>query len=91
LDLKEYEVKVNGEPVWLTPTEVKLLAMFLREPGRVFTREQMIEQVFGREFDSYDRSVDTHISILRRKLNSNSEESRYIQTIYGVGYKLIHD
>jgi DNA-binding response OmpR family regulator len=91
LDLKEYEVKVNGEPVWLTPTEVKLLAMFLREPGRVFTREQMIEQVFGREFDSYDRSVDTHISNLRRKLNSNSEESRYIQTIYGVGYKLIHD
>jgi DNA-binding response OmpR family regulator len=91
LDLKEYEVKVNGEPVWLTPTEVKLLAMFLREPGRVFTREQMIEQVFGREFDSYDRSVDTHISNLRRKLNSSSEESRYIQTIYGVGYKLIHD
>jgi DNA-binding response OmpR family regulator len=91
LDLKEYEVKVNGEPVWLTPTEVKLLALFLREPGRVFTREQMIEQVFGREFDSYDRSVDTHISNLRRKLNSNSEESQYIQTIYGVGYKLIHD
>jgi DNA-binding response OmpR family regulator len=91
LDLKEYEVKVNGEPVWLTPTELKLLSMFLREPGRVFTREQIIERVFGREFYSFDRSVDTHISNLRRKLNANSQESQYIQTIYGVGYKLNHD
>ena len=91
LDLKEYQVKVQGEPVWLTPTEVKLLAMFLREPGRVFTREQIIEQVFDREFDSFDRSVDTHISNLRRKLNTKSDESQYIQTIYGVGYKFNHD
>jgi DNA-binding response OmpR family regulator len=91
LDLKEYEVRVNGEPVWLTPTELKILAMFLREPGRVFSREQIIERVFDREFDSFDRSVDTHISNLRRKLNSNSRESKYIQTIYGVGYKLSHD
>lgn len=91
LDLKEYEVKVHGEPVWLTPTEVKLLAMFLREPGRVFTREQIIEHVFDREFDSFDRSVDTHISNLRRKLNTNADEAQYIQTIYGVGYKFSHD
>jgi DNA-binding response OmpR family regulator len=91
LDLKEYQVKVHGETVWLTPTEVKLLAMFLREPGWVFTREQIIEQVFDREFDSFDRSVDTHISNLRRKLNTSSEESQYIQTIYGVGYKFNHD
>ena len=91
LDLNEYEVKVHSEVIWLTPTEVKLLALFLREPGRVFTREQIIEQVFDREFDSFDRSVDTHISNLRRKLNANSEGSQYIQTIYGVGYKFIHD
>jgi DNA-binding response OmpR family regulator len=91
VDLKGYGVKVQGEPVSLTPKEVKLLAMFLREPGRVFTREQIIEHVFDRGFDGFDRSVDTHISNLRRKLNNNSEESQYIQTIYGVGYKFSHD
>lgn len=91
LDLNEYQVRVNDEPVSLTPTEVKVLAMFLREPGRVFTREQIIEHVWGREFDGFDRSIDTHISNLRRKLNSACEEFQSIQTIYGVGYKFNHD
>jgi DNA-binding response OmpR family regulator len=82
---------MNGEPISLTPTEVKVLAMFLRESGRVFTREQIIEHVWGREFDGFDRSIDTHISNLRRKLNAACEEFQNIQTIYGVGYKFNHD
>jgi DNA-binding response OmpR family regulator len=91
LDLNEYQVKVNDEPVSLTPTEVRVLAMFLREPGRVFTREQIIEHVWGGEFDGFDRSIDTHISNLRRKLSTGCDEFQNIQTIYGVGYKFNHD
>jgi DNA-binding response OmpR family regulator len=91
LDLKCYEVRVGDEPVLLTPTELKLLAMFLREPGRVFTREQIVDQVFGREYDCYDRSVDTHISNLRRKISDSATDTQYIQTVYGIGYKFSHD
>jgi DNA-binding response OmpR family regulator len=91
LDLKCYEVRVGDEPVLLTPTELKLLAMFLREPGRVFTREQIVDQVFGREYDCFDRSVDTHISNLRRKISDSATDIQYIQTVYGIGYKFSHD
>ena len=91
LDLKCYEVRVGDEPVLLTPTELKLLAMFLREPGRVFTREQIVDQVFGREYDCFDRSVDTHISNLRRKISDSATDTQYIQTVYGIGYKFSHD
>ena len=90
LDLKEYDVKVKSEPVSLTPTELRLLTMFMRDPGRVFTREQIIERVFERDFDSLDRSIDTHISNLRRKLQ-RGPGTTYIQTVYGVGYKLNHE
>jgi two-component system OmpR family response regulator len=84
-------VRVGDEPVLLTPTELKLLAMFLREPGRVFTREQIVDQVFGREYDCFDRSVDTHISNLRRKISDSATDTQYIQTVYGIGYKFSHD
>jgi two-component system alkaline phosphatase synthesis response regulator PhoP len=91
VDLKEYQVKVNGESVPLTPTEMRLLVMFMREPGRVFTREQIVDRVFERGFDNFDRTVDTHISNLRRKLEPGKKEPQYIQTIYGLGYKLSHE
>ena len=75
-------------PVSLTPTEYRILVLLLREPGRIFSREQIIDRVFGQDFDGFDRTVDTHIYSLRRKLEKPLNGTRYIHTIYGMGYKL---
>lgn len=91
VDLKRYKVTVGEQQVRLTPTELRLLVLLLREPDQVFTRTQIIDLVFGAEFGSFDRSVDAHISNLRRKLNDADDERRYIQTVYGIGYKLAYD
>ena len=82
------EVQVAGERLTLTPTEFRLLTMFMREPGRTFTRDQIIDQVFGYDFDGFDRTVDAHISNFRRKLQKASPDKRqYVHTIYVVGYR----
>ena len=59
----------------------------VREPGRIFTREHIIDRVFGYDFDGFDRTVDAHVSNLRRKLETDSEGPSYVHTIYGVGYR----
>ena len=79
---------IGQTPVRLTPTEFRLLVLMLREPGRIFTRDQIIDRVFGYDFEGFDRTVDVHISSLRRKLEAASPEQRYIHTVYGVGYRL---
>ncbi len=88
VDPETRAVKVSGNSVGLTPTEFRLLVQFIREPARVFSRDQIIERAFGYDFDGFDRTVDTHISNLRKKLETASGKPRYIQTIYGVGYRL---
>ncbi len=88
LDLKSRHVAVGASPVSLTPTEFSLLETFMREPGRVFTRDQIIDHVFGYHFDGFDRTVDAHVSNLRRKLHkASAEERKYVHTVYGVGYR----
>ena len=88
LDLKSRQVTIAGASVSLTPTEFSLLEMFIREPGRVFTRDQIIDRVFGYDFDGFDRTVDAHVSNLRRKVHQASPKGRkYVHTVYGVGYK----
>ena len=79
---------VEDKQLSLTPTEYRLLLLFLREPGRVFSREQIIDRALGQDFDGYDRTVDTHIYSLRRKLEAPLNGARYIHTIYGMGYRL---
>lgn len=71
----------------LTPVEFKLLGVFVREPGRVFSRAKLIEKVFGYDFDGFDRTIDVHILNLRRKLETDDSSPRYIKTVYGAGYK----
>ena len=61
--------------------------MLVRQPGRIFSREQLLEAVHGVAFDGYDRSIDSHIKNLRRKLETDPRQPRYIQTVYGVGYR----
>jgi DNA-binding response OmpR family regulator len=79
---------VAGTPADLTPTEFALLATMARQPGRIFTRSQLLDAVHGVAFESYERAIDTHIKNVRRKIEPNPREPRYIQTVYGVGYRL---
>jgi DNA-binding response OmpR family regulator len=91
LELDNHTLKVKGMPVEVTPTEYKLLELFLAHPGQVFTRLQLIENVQGYVFEGYERTVDSHIKNLRKKLGDSSGEPHYIKTVYGVGYKLVGD
>ncbi len=89
VDFVKHEAAIAGKPVNLTPLEFKLLGILVREPGRVFTRPQLIEKVFGYDFDGFDRTVDVHILNLRRKLEPDPRHPRYIKMVYGVGYKFV--
>jgi two-component system response regulator ResD len=77
----------QGEEITLTPKEFDLLALLARHPGRVFTREQLLEQVWGMDFYGETRTVDTHVKNLREKLGRSQEGKRLIATVWGVGYK----
>jgi DNA-binding response OmpR family regulator len=74
--------------VSLTPTEFDLLSVLARNPGRPLTRAQLIDLVYDVAYVGYDRAIDSHIKNLRRKIEPDPREPRYILTIYGVGYKL---
>ena len=88
VDLANRSVTVNDESISLTPTEFDLLAILARNPGRPFTRAQLIDLVYDVAYVGYDRAVDSHIKNLRRKIEPDPSEPRYVLTVYGVGYKL---
>ena len=88
LDVPRMRLTVGDRPVELTATEFQLLAALARRPGRIFTRAQLLDAVHGVAFDSYERAIDAHIKNLRRKVEVDPHEPRYIQTVYGVGYRL---
>ena len=77
----------RGRPVELTPTEFQLLAAMAREPGRVFTRGQLLDAVHGVAFESYERAVDAHVKNLRKKIEPTPGHPRYLLTVHGVGYR----
>ncbi len=87
IDVARREVQRRGVLVTLTAREFDLLYTLAAMPGRVFTREQLLERVWGHDFDGVDRVVDVHISLLRRKLEDDPAEPTLIQTVRGVGYK----
>ena len=87
LDLHRHTVSVGGKPVELTPNEFDLLAAFVRYPGRVYTRAQLLDQTQGSTYDGYERTIDQHLKNLRQKIEPNPREPRYLLTVYGVGYK----
>jgi DNA-binding response OmpR family regulator len=87
LDLDQRTVAVRGQEVQLTPTEFNILAVLLREPGRVFSRSQLVEQGLGFDYEGMDRTVDVHVLNLRRKIELDPNRPEYIRTVYGVGYK----
>lgn len=81
------KVYSNGTEISVTPTEFRILAMFMKEPGRIFTRDQIIDRVFGYEFDGFDRTIDVHISNLRKRISDGRGGQGRIKTVYGVGYR----
>ena len=88
VDLANRSVTVAGEPVSLTPTEFDLLAVMARNPGRPFTRAQLLDLVYDVAYAGYDRAIDSHIKNLRRKIEPDPRDPSYVLTVYGVGYKL---
>jgi DNA-binding response OmpR family regulator len=87
VDVGRMRVSVGGRPVELTTTEFQLLAVLIREPGRVFTRGQLLDAVHGVAFESYERAVDAHVKNIRKKLEPTPGRPRYLLTVHGVGYR----
>ena len=88
LDVARMRVEVSGRRVDLTSTEFALLAALARQPGRVFTRSQLLDAIHGLAFESYERAIDAHVKNIRRKLEPDPHQPRYLLTVYGVGYRL---
>ena len=88
LDVPRLRTTVAGRSVELTATEFQLLATMAREPGRVFTRSQLLDAVHGVAFDSYERAIDAHIKNIRRKVEPDPARPRFVETVYGVGYRV---
>lgn len=88
MDIYRRSLTVNGTLIDLTPTEYMLMRALMENPGYAFTRSELIEQSLGYGYESMDRSLDTHIKNLRKKIESDPRQPTYIQTVYGVGYRL---
>jgi len=88
IDPDKHQVRRAGEPVELTAMEFAMLQTLAQSPGRVFSRAQLLDRVQGEDFVGYDRTIDSHIKNLRRKLEPDPDNPRYIITVYGVGYKM---
>jgi two-component system, OmpR family, alkaline phosphatase synthesis response regulator PhoP len=89
IDLESHRVLVDGEPIHLTPNEFRLLVALAQHPGQLFSREQLGDHLHGASFDSFDRSIDSHIKNLRRKLEADPAHPRFIETVYGEGYRFM--
>ena len=88
VDRDRHEVEVAGRSVEVTATEFTILAELAAQPGRVFTRSQLLDAVHGVAFESYERAIDAHVKNIRRKLEPDPHAPRYLLTVHGVGYRL---
>ena len=91
LDVPRMRAELGGRGIDLTTTEFNLLAALAASPGRIFTRSQLLDALRGIAFESYERAIDSHVKNLRRKLEPNPREPRYVLTVYGVGYRFADD
>jgi two-component system alkaline phosphatase synthesis response regulator PhoP len=87
IDLHGHRVTRAGETIRLTRSEFNLLAVLAQHPGQTFTRAQLLDRLHGVTYDGFDRSIDAHIKNLRRKLEVDPAEPRYVLTVYGIGYR----
>lgn len=89
VDIEKHSVLLDGENVDLTTMEFEILSLFIRNPGKVFTRDHLMDRIRGIEWEAFDRSIDVLISRLRQKLNEHPKKPSFIKTIWGTGYKFI--
>ncbi len=87
LDRDLHAVKVNGRPIDVTPSEFDLLAVLMASPGRAYSRYDLLDQIQGAVYEGYERTIDVHIKNLRKKIEPDPRQPRYIETVYGVGYR----
>jgi DNA-binding response OmpR family regulator len=87
INLERHSITAGSQPVELTPIEFELLLTLARHPGQVYTRLQLLEAAQGSAYEGYERAIDQHVKNLRSKLGDDARHPRYIQTIFGVGYK----
>ena len=88
IDTVRHEVRRHGEPVDLTPNEYKLLVALARYPGRAYSRFELVNLVQGFELEVFERTIDAHVKNLRKKIEPDPRQPRYIETVFGVGYRL---
>jgi len=91
LDRETHTVEANAQFVDLTPSEFDLLAALMSVPGRAYTRLELLDRIQGVAYEGYERTIDVHIKNLRAKLEPNSRNPRYVQTVYGVGYRFARE
>jgi DNA-binding response OmpR family regulator len=91
LDVPRMRTTAGERTVVLTPTEFELVATLARQPGRIFTRSQLLNAVHGVAFESYERAIDAHVKNIRRKLEPEPRRPRYLLTVHGVGYRFADD
>jgi len=91
VDLTKHSARLKDRELELTPTEFDLLAVLMQNPGRAFTRLQLLDRVQGEAFDGYERTIDAHVKNLRQKIEPDPKNPRYILTVFGVGYKFAED
>jgi len=87
VDLWARQARIAGRPIGLTPTEFRLLAALARHPGRIFTRDELVARIFGPDYEGLDRTIDAHVTNLRRKIERGGEQ-KYVLTAHGLGYRL---
>ena len=87
VDFIRHEARVDGESIHLTPKEFRLLETMARQPGRVFSRLELLEHAFGFDYGGFERTVDVHVMNLRKKIEPDPADPTYIHTVYGLGYK----
>ncbi|MCB0040117.1 MAG: response regulator transcription factor, partial [Caldilinea sp.] len=91
MDESRRQAWLRGQPLDLTTMEFDLLIALISQPGRVFSRSQLLDMVQGEAFEGYERTIDVHIKNLRKKLDDDSRDPRYILTIRGIGYKFAEE
>ncbi|ASJ53561.1 DNA-binding response regulator [Brevibacillus formosus] len=87
ISMNEKRVTKNGVALEVTPNEYRLLTTLVRYPGRMWSREELVREVMGFDFEGYDRTIDTHIKNLRQKIEADPKQPEYIKTVYGLGYR----
>ncbi|GAB6155609.1 response regulator transcription factor [Desulfosporosinus burensis] len=87
LDVSSHKVQKKGQEIFLTPTEFNILHLLASRPGTVYSRLQLLRQAMGEEYLYYERSIDTHVSNLRKKIEDNPSDPKYVETVFGVGYR----